>query len=689
MKIIRILSFALLGLMLGASGAVAQLRLPGTSQQKAVTWNTKAVAADSGYIDLVLTASIASEWHMYSMSLPEGGPNPTTFTFTESPDYQLVGKPTEAGNAVTEHDESFNLDLTSFSGNAVFTQRILPRSGAAFTVSVLAEYQTCFATRCEVNEDDLQVAVPAELAASQIALLGDRAVAAASNSTPAPDGGTLTPGDAVSAQVGGEAGQPIAVFIIISFLAGLAGLLTPCVFPMIPMTVSFFLGKKGRMNALINALVFGVSIVAIYTLLGLLVSLAGLGADFITDVTTHWITNLVFFLLFAVFAAAFFGMFEIRLPSSLSSKTDAKVDKGGYIGSFFFALTTVIVSLSCVGPIVGALLIEGASGAAVRPVLGMLFFSLGFSIPFTLFAIFPSWLNKLPKSGGWMNSVKIVLGFIVLAFSMKFLLGFDSSLGLNLLSRSIYLSVWIVLAFFLGLYLIGHLRFKMDSPMSHVGFLRMLLALAAFAFGIYLIPGLFGAKLYGLSGFLPVAGDDDFTISAPAATGLPQSATTVTTLCDTPKYADFIKMPAGLEGYRDYQQALACAQQRNMPVLVEFTGHGCANCKVMAAQMLSRPEVAGYLMQNFIVAALYVDDKYELPEAEWYTSPADGKVKKTIGKQNIDLEARTFNVSGQPLFFVVSPKGEILVGPLGLETDPKAFIAFLDSGLEKFKQLAQ
>jgi len=276
---------------------------------------------------------------------------------------------------------------------------------------------------------------------------------------------------------------------------------------MIPMTVTFFLGKKNKRNALLNAFFFGFSIIAIYTLLGLLVSLTSMGADFITDLTTHWITNTIFFLLFAFFAAAFFGLFELRLPSSISSKTDSQVDKGGFLGTFFFALTTVIVSLSCVGPIVGTLLVEAASGAAVKPVLGMFAFSLGFSLPFTLFAIFPSWLNKLPKSGGWMNSVKIVLGFVVLAFSLKFLQGIDVALGLGWLTRSIFLSIWIVLAFMLGLYLLGYLRFKMDSPLPYLGFWRMLLAVAVFAFGIYLIPGLFGAPLYSLSGFMPARGE--------------------------------------------------------------------------------------------------------------------------------------------------------------------------------------
>ncbi len=628
-----------------------------------VAWSANAVHLEGNRYEVQITATIAPSWHLYSTVLPEGGPTPTTFTFAPDPAYRLDGDMREEGHAVTEHDEVFNLDLTMYEGNVTFVQPIVAEGGSAFTVRVTAEFQTCHDGACNVGEQDLSVEIVPE------------------GATPSQAVATAAPS---STQEGGAEESSMFVFLIISFLAGLAGLLTPCVFPMIPMTVSFFLGKKNRLNALLNALTFGLSIVAIYTLLGFLVSLAGLGAGFITDVTTHWITNLIFFLLFAVFAAAFFGMFEIRLPSSLSSKTDSQVDRGGFLGSFFFALTTVIVSLSCVGPIVGGLLIEGATGSAAKPVLGMFAFSLGFSLPFTLFAIFPTWLNKLPKSGGWMNSVKIVLGYIVLAFSLKFLLGVDTFFGLGLLTRPVYIAIWVAFSIMLVLYLLGLIRFKMDSPTQHVGFLRMILATAVLAFAMYLSTGLFGAPLTSLSGFMPAPSPDDFTINAPqapahgGAMGQPAAA-----LCEAPKYADFIHMPANLDGYRDYKQALACAKEKGKPLFVEFTGHGCSNCKVMAAQVLSKPNVAQLLMDKFIVTALYVDDKHELPESEWYVSVIDGKTKKTIGKQNLDLQAAKFHVSGQPYFFVVSPNEEVLAGPYAFNTDVNEFIKFLESGLAK------
>lgn len=630
-----------------------------------VTWEATTSATPQGEILLKLTARIPPQWHLYSMTMPEGGPNPTTFTFTPSSQYSLVGSLTEHGNPIIAHDDLFDVDLTYFEDTVSYTQMIKPVGSVPIALSVSIDYQTCFQTQCHMDDYTLELSITPEGTLSEPSAIT------------APQSATAT----TAPEESDKAPTSLGFFFIICFLAGLAGLLTPCVFPMIPMTVSFFLAKKNRTNALLNALFFALSIIAIYTLLGLLVSLTGLGAGFITDLTTHWITNLIFFLLFLIFGAAFFGLFEIRLPSSLSSKTDSKVDKGGFLGTFFFALTTVIVSLSCVGPIVGALLVESASGTSVMPTLGMFAFSLGFSIPFALFAIFPSWLNRLPKSGGWMNSVKVVLGFVVLAFSLKFLLGVDTGLGTHFLSRPLFIAIWIGLALFLTLYLLGFIRFKMDSPLQHLGFFRFLLALTSFTFALYLLPGLFGAPLTALSGFLPAQRASDFSV-ATSRTTAPAAQSSIPVLCEQPLYADFIDLPMGLQGYRDYQQAIQCAKQTGRPVLIEFTGHGCANCKEMAAKVLSQPEVSAFIMQQFIFVALYVDEKYVLAESQWYTSSRDGQIKKTIGKQNIDLQATKFNAAGQPNFFIVSPDETILAGPLGRELDPQAFMAFLRTGLE-------
>lgn len=642
-------------------------------QQNPVRWTTSVVERDS-VIELVAVAKIDSPYHLYSSVLPKGGPTPTSFTYSDTTRFHLLGTVEEFGNAHEEFDEVFQLNLKMYADSVRFVQQIKRTSPMAFTIAATAEYQTCKDGECLYGEADLTFDVP-----------GTTAAAADIQKATVQNDNTQVASAPQNVNNGNE--ESLWIFFLLCFVAGLVGLLTPCVFPMIPMTVTFFLGKKNRRNALMNAIFFGLSIIGIYTLLGFLVSLTSMGADFITDLTTHWITNTIFFLLFAFFAAAFFGLFELRLPSSISSKTDSQVDKGGFLGTFFFALTTVIVSLSCVGPIVGTLLVEAASGAAVKPVLGMFAFSLGFSLPFTLFAIFPSWLNKLPKSGGWMNSVKIVLGFIVLAFSLKFLQGIDVALGLGWLSRPIFLSVWIVLALMLGLYLLGYLRFKMDSPLPYLGFWRMLLAVAVFSFAIYLIPGLFGAPLYSLSGFMPPQSEEDFNLSRPLVYGTTSTTPTTTlSLCEEPKYADIIEMPAALVGYRDYNQALACAKEKGMPLFIEFTGHSCANCKEMAARVISRPEIRDFIQANFIPVALYVDDKYELPENEWYVSTNDGKEKKTIGKQNLDLQLTKFGVNGQPYFFVVSPDGEILAGPMARELDMTKFKAFLEEGLMKSKK---
>lgn len=648
-------------------------------------WSAKVAMSSDSTLLFQLRGLIDKDWHIYSMSTPTGGPMATTLRFLPSDHHTPLGELTEHGQLLTEFDEAFGVDVMMYGDSVRFEQQLLRRDTAAFTLSVDLSYQTCHAGQCYLFEHTEQVEVPAQSAMRPAAMAAVPPLTTTGRSveiTSAPQG---LPAIDLGTTPTAATGRGWWGFLLISFLAGLAGLLTPCVFPMIPMTVSFFMQKKNRVNALLNALVFGIGIVLIYTLLGLLVSLAGLGADVVVDITSHWLTNTIFFLLFLLFAASFFGMFEMRLPGSLSNKTDAKADKGGFVGSFFLALTTVIVSLSCVGPIVGALLVEAASGDTLRPALGMFAFALGFSLPFTFFALFPQLLSKLPKSGGWLNSVKIVLGFIVLAFSLKFLLNIDVALGLGWLNRPVYLSIWIVLSVFLGLYLLGKIRFKFDSPLDHVGFIRMLLAGGAFVFAILLATGLLGASLAGLSGMLPTPNESSFSVSMAAPQQSSAPAVDVDNypgLCDPPKYANLIQMPIGLEGYRDYKQALACAQKQNKPLLIEFSGHSCANCKEMAAKILSQPKVQQLIREQYIFVQLYVDERYELPEREWYTSTFDGKVKKTLGKQNQDLQMGRFATNALPTFVLLSPQEEQLAPTHGRDLDVESFLAFLRSGLK-------
>jgi thiol:disulfide interchange protein len=423
----------------------------------------------------------------------------------------------------------------------------------------------------------------------------------------------------------------------------------------------------------------------VYTSLGLLVSLTSVGAGFANQLTSHWLPNIIFFILFLVFAASFFGLFEITIPGSLATKADKKADSGGYVGSFFMALTLVIVSLSCVGPIVGALLVEAATGAGAKPIVGMFGFSLAFAIPFTLLAIFPSWINKLPKSGGWLNSVKVVLGFIVLAFSLRFLMIIDQTYHFGLLSRDVYLAIWIVIFTLLGFYLLGKIKFAHDSEVSFISVPRLILAIISFSFVVYLVPGMFGAPLTSISALIPSPQTHTFDIRGMIRDAEFQGAHSQRTeLCEEPLYADFLHLPHGLRGYFDLEQGLACAREQNKPVFVDFVGHACSNCKEMEAKVWSDPRVLRRLREDYIIIALYVDDRTRLPENQWVTSDFDGRVKNTIGTRNLDYQITNFNTNTQPYYVVMDAGENMLNNPHGYNLNVDAFIEFLDKGLENY-----
>ncbi|MEI7661436.1 MAG: cytochrome c biogenesis protein CcdA, partial [Bacteroidota bacterium] len=489
--------------------------------------------------------------------------------------------------------------------------------------------------------------------------------------------------------------QSLLWFFLISFLAGLAAIITPCVFPMIPMTVTFFMhDTTSKRKARLEAIVYGLSIIVIYTVIGTVVAIT-LGANFANFLSTHWIPNVFFFLIFMIFAASFLGMFEITLPSWIVNKADKQADKGGYSGAFFMAFTLVLVSFSCTGPIVGAILVKSVGGALVMPIIGMLGFSLAFALPFGLFAFFPSWLHGLPKSGGWLNSVKVVLGFLELALGLKFLSIADQTYHWHILDREVYLAFWIVIFFLMGLYLLGKLKFNHDSDLPYVSVPRIILSIIVFTFVVYMIPGMWGAPLKGLSGYLPPTTYQDFDVNAivksevSAIGGGGGGSQPSASLCDVPRYGDFLKLPHGLEGYFDYKQALACAKKQNKPVFIDFTGHGCVNCRQMEANVWSDPQVLKRMRQNFIVTALYVDDKTDLPENEWITSNYDHKVKKTVGKKFADLQITRFNVNSQPYYVLLDTAGNLLTSPRAYDLDVNAFIKFLDAGTANFQKASK
>ena len=477
--------------------------------------------------------------------------------------------------------------------------------------------------------------------------------------------------------------------ILEAIIWGFAALLTPCVFPMVPMTVSFFMKNSGSATrGRINASLYGLFIVALYTLpiAALIIITRVVGGDAVTAdifnwLATHWLPNIVFFIVFMIFAASFFGAFEITMPSALVNKSDAQSDKGGIGGIFFMALTLVLVSFSCTGPIVGSVLIKSTSGEVWSPIITMLAFSTAFALPFTLFAFFPSLLQKLPKSGGWLNSVKVVLGFIEVALGFKFLSVADQVYHWNLLDREVYLAIWIVVFSLLGLYLLGKIKFAHDSEVKHLSVGRLALAIGVFTFVVYMIPGMWGAPLKALSGYLPPLSSHDFVLGQ--QTAAPASGTTSN--INAPKYGDFLHLPHGLKGFFDMEEAEAYAEKVGKPIFIDFTGHGCVNCREMEARVWADPTVQQILRDEYVIVALYTDDKMPLPESDWVTTDA-GKVLKTLGKVNANYALTRFGVNAQPYYVLQGKGGKILGEPRGYDLSVEGFVEFLKKGVEEYKK---
>ena len=654
----------LIFLILFASFTSAQIYDP-------VSWDFSFEKKGDRQYELIFSASIDENSHIYSMDIPDGGPIPTSFTFDTVPGYKLIGKSYEVTKPVELLDEAFGFKIKTFSTKAEFRQKIFAAE-SSFTVKGAVNFMACNNATCSPPKD-VEFAVKIE----------DQT-----------DNKAITPGSAIGFDTGSTRSERrLLRFFLISLLAGFAGVLTPCVFPMIPMTVAFFSrGSENRSKAVFKALIFGISIVLIYSSLGIIVSLTSAGAGFANTLSTHWIPNTLFFALFIIFATSFFGAFEIVLPNKWVTGADSRVDKGGILAVFFMGLTTVIVSFSCTGPIIGALLVEAAGGDVIRPTIGMVGFGLAFALPFTVFALFPSIMSRIPKSGGWLNSIKVVLGFIMLAFSMKFLMTIDSVYSLKILSRDVYLAIWIVLFSLLGFYLMGKLKFSHDSDLPYIGTFRLILIIMVFSFVVYLIPGLFGAPLKELSSFLPSPSSSELNLPNLISENRSNSGSSARTsetseLCSDPKHGDIFDMPHGLEGYFDYKQGIACAKEQGKPVLIDFKGHACANCKLMEAKVWSDPEVLKRLRDNFVIIGLYVDDRTQLPDNEWVKSAVDGKIKKTIGKINEDLEISKFKTNALPLYVITDHEGNPVNKPMPTNLNVEEYKNWLDEGVAKFNTL--
>ena len=625
-------------------------------EEQHVHWTQSVTDNGNGNYTLVIKGQIDEGWHIYDATHQF---TPTTLTFTPSEGVTLNGEMRALSTAKQVSDEFFG-NYGEYEVEALFEQDVIAE-GDGGSVKVIVSYQACTEGSCTApTEEELECKI-----------------------------GEGAPSVAAAPVKDAAGNRSLWGLIIEAILWGFAALLTPCVFPMVPMTVSFFMKSsttpaKGRLNASL----YGLFIVLLYTLpiAAIILITRILGGDAVTAdifnwLATHWIPNILFFVIFMVFAASFFGAFEITLPSWLVNKSDAQSDKGGIAGIFFMALTLVLVSFSCTGPIVGSVLIKSTSGEFWNPILTMLAFSIAFALPFTLFAFFPAMLKKLPKSGGWLNSVKVVLGFVEVALGFKFLSVADQVYHWGILDREVYLAIWIVVFTMLGFYLLGKLRFAHDSEVTHIGVGRLALAIGVFSFVVYLIPGMWGAPLSKLSGYLPPLSSQDFVLNANVAA--PQ-ASDVATSNSTAKYSDVLHLPHGLNGFFDLGEAEEYAAKVGKPIFIDFTGHGCVNCREMEARVWSDPAVLELLRNEYVICALYTDDKMPLPESDWVTTES-GKTLKSLGKVNAHYALTRFGVNAQPYYVLQGTGQEVLVEPRGYDLDVAAFADFLRKGVEAYK----
>ncbi|MEA5461072.1 cytochrome c biogenesis protein CcdA [Arcicella sp. LKC2W] len=643
--------------------------------------------------DIIFNIKIDKGWYMYSSDFdPDLGPMVTSFKFQPNNTYELVGNPVPI-HAKKKHSDIWGGTYSYFINHAEFKQKIKIRS-EQYKVAGNVSYQVCTEAdgKCVSLDERFSVVNEPTKSKSEKAVITtsikeDSLVKIAASDTKIATKITEIKVPQVTTIPIKKTSESLLTFMFLAFMAGLAALLTPCVFPMIPMTVTFFTNtSKDRKSSILKALIYGFSIVFIYTLVGTIVAKIN-GPEFANWLSTHWLPNLMFFVIFIFFGLSFLGLFEIVLPHSLVNKMDKEADKGGYYGIIFMAFTIVLVSFSCTGPIVGSILVESAGGAILKPIAGMFAFSMAFAIPFTLFAIFPNWLKSLPKSGGWLNSVKVVLGFLELALALKFLSTADQVYHWRILDREIFLVVWIAIFSCLGLYLLGKIRLPHDSETKSVSVPRLLASILTFAFVFYLIPGLWGAPLKVLAGFLPPMHTQDFNLNSLTIEG---SDKPVSTLCETPENPASLTFPHGIQGYFNLEQAIACAKKQHKPVFIDFTGHGCVNCRKMEENVWVAPPVMSRLKNDFVMVALYIDEKMELPESKWYTSAYDGKVKTTIGSQNADLQITHYQNNAQPYYVILDPNTkELLVNPVSYETDIAKFTAFLDTGINAFKKVSK
>ncbi|MBZ4040858.1 protein-disulfide reductase DsbD family protein [Flavobacterium hibisci] len=664
-----------------------------------VSFTTTVKETGENKYTLSIIAKIDKGWHVYSQHVPQGGPAPTAFTFPKSKNYKTIGGVTEPDGHEVD-DPVFNMRIKYFADKAVFTQNIERKTADAFTINASIFFMVCNDNSClPPGDKDLKFTFKK----SDFPIKEDQAVTAANTaetktgtisiytitkqeikkdttiSVTASEKETLKSqknnhGKSSSA----NSNDSLLTLFFLSFLGGLAALLTPCVFPMIPMTVSFFTKQsKNKAAGIRNAIMYGIFIIVIYVILGSLVT-AIFGADALNALATNVVFNIVFFLLLVVFAISFLGAFEIVLPSSWMTKVDQKSEVGGLIGIFFMALALALVSFSCTGPIVGTLLVQAAGLAGIAPIVGMFGFSLAIALPFAIFAAFPGWLNSLPKSGGWLNSVKVVLGFLELALALKFLSNADLVLQLHLLEREVFIAIWIGIFSVLALYLFGKIQFSHDSPVTHISVGRLSLGILVVSFVVYMIPGLWGAPLQYISGFPPAKQYSE------SPNGFGNMTTVNTEKAALPEGAE--SGPNGITTFHDYDLGLAYAKKVNKPVMIDFTGYACVNCRKMEERVWPDPKVLSILNNDVVLISLYVDDKRPLPESEQVVSKITGKILKNTGQKWSELQILKYKTNAQPYYVLMDHKENDLNKPSAYNPDIEAYYKWLQEGVKNFKK---
>jgi thiol:disulfide interchange protein len=704
MKVLKHALFIFLGLIISL-GANAQII------EDPTTWTFEAKKTGDNKYDLVLHVKLKEGWHIFSMNPGGDGTQiPPSFKFNADPKVKLEGKVKEIGKKYTYTEDVVEGEMHAYHDKVDYIQKVTVTGNT--TITGKYEYQVCDESMClpaKKKNFSIEIKDATETAAdSTVAMSVDTAVAAALPA--AGNDGAGNDGDGAVANGKDKEGsntkeeteqKSLPIVFLLAFLGGLAAVLTPCVYSMIPITVSFFTKRsKTRKEGIRNATYYSLSIIIIFTVLGVLIS-AIFGVNALNNLSTNWIANLVFFALFVIFGISFLGAFEITLPSSWTNKTDSRANTKNFAGIFFMALTLVIVSFSCTGPIVGPLLVAAAKGGVVGPALGMFGFSLGLALPFALFAVFPGMLNKMASSGGWLNQVKVVLGFLELALALKFLSNADLAMGWRLLDREIFIALWIVIFVLLGLYLLGKLKLSHDDApvknvygQEYVSIAKLFMAIACFSFSVYLLPGMWGAPLNGMSQFVPPLGTQDFVMGA-GGSGSGEHNGGYDSDIAPKKYVEEMKIyepeivkKFGLVTFFDYDEALAASKKLKKPVMLDFTGINCVNCRKMESQVWSSPEVMKILKEDFIIASLYCDyDKRDLPKEEQYYSKILGADVVTVGDKNEDIQATKFGANSQPFYFYIDAEGNKLIeGGYGYDPNVKKFVEHLEKVKENFKK---